>query len=178
MTDTSAQWVERITRILAEKGYALGVSPIAGALLATKRVNSLGPFLPTTDFVFIHDFSAEGFSASLEELHEEAIAWADARFRLPRPLRYHIPNAVSVGVSDTGFSDETIGFATRNKLRSPLVGGAKDSTYLFDVAEKRLYSAGPEATPGRYGSQNVTSVNPSNRMLNLMNDLLRELRKR
>lgn len=176
MTDTATQWIERILTLLADDGYAIGQSPIGSAMLATKRVNSLGPFLPCTDHIFVHDLSDATVAARFESLHAEAREWVDARFRLPRPMRYHIPNTVSVGVSDRGFPAETIAFAEQNKLRSPLLGGEKDSTYLFDVAERRLYSAGPEATPGRYGSSNVTTVNPTNRTLDSMHAMLQRLR--
>jgi len=164
--------------LLATRGYSIGRSSVGSAMLATKRVNSLGPFLPATDHLFVHDLSDPSAALRFEALHTEACEFVDAFFPLPKPLRYHIPNTVSIGVSDRGFPAETIAFAEQNKLRSPLIGGEKDSTYLFDVAEQRLYSAGPEVTPGRYGSANVTTVNPSNRTLDLMHAILKELRGR
>jgi len=176
MSDTAAEWIERILTILADDGYSLGQSAVGSAMLATKRVNSLGPFLPCTDHLFIHDLTDAAVATRFEALHAEAREWVDARFRLPKPMRYHIPNTVSIGVSDRGFPAETIDFARSNKLRSPLLGGEKDSTYLIDVAERRLLSAGVEVTPGRYGSANVTTVNPTNRTLDMMEALLKRLR--
>ncbi len=164
--------------ILAARGYSIGRSSVGSAMLATKRVNSLGPFLPATDHLFVHNLSDPSAALRFEALHAEAIEFVDALFPLPKPMRYHIPNTVSIGVSDRRFPAETITFAERNKLRSPLLGGEKDSTYLFDVVEQRLYSAGPEVTPGRYGSANVTTVNPSNRTLDTMREILKELRAR
>lgn len=175
MTESAAQWVDRTVVMLAERGYAISATSIGPATLATKRVYSLGPFLPCTDHLFVHDFSPEGSSASFEELHEQAREYVESTFRLPRALRYHIPNTVSIGVSVEGFSAEDIAFAQKNKLRSPLVGGEKNSTYLIDVVGRRYYSQGIETTPGRYGSYVVTTVNPTNRTYEMIDAIIRLL---
>lgn len=172
---TATAWVAHITRILVERGYAVEPSTVGSATLLTKRVRGLGPFFPVTDFIFIHDCSTGMAASRFEELHEQARAYAESRFRLPRPLRYHIPNTVSIGVSDRGFSAAVMEFAQRPKLRSHLQGGEKNSTYLFDVGEGRIYSQGAEKTPGNYGTEYTLDVNPTNRTLNLMREILAQL---
>jgi len=176
MTDTASGWIDRIERFLTERGYLLGASTVPAARYATRRTRNMGPFFPCTDFVFVHRLSGEGTHTPLEQLHSQARIWAEAQFRLPRILRYHIPNTVSIGVSDSGFTAEDLAFAQSNKLESPLVGGHKHSTYLFDVDAREMYSQGLEVTPGRYGSRVVSRVNPTNRTYDLMNALLVELR--
>ncbi len=175
MNAAASTWMDSIATGLAERGYALGGSPVPGAILASKRVRNLGFFFPCSDFIFIHNLSAGTTLTSFEELHEQARHHAEAQFRLPRVLRYHIPNTVSVGVSDQGFSPADIEFAVASKLDSPLTGGQKHSTFLFDVGAKEMYSQGLEVTPGRYGSRVVSRVNPTNRSFDLMSEMLREL---
>jgi hypothetical protein len=109
-----------------------------------------------------------------EQLHELDREFAESQFRLPRPLRYHIPNTVSIGVSAAGFPAETIEYARKSKLRSHLDGGEKNSTYLLDLAARRMYTAGLEVTPTKYGRQ-VSPVNPTNRVFDLMKGLSKEL---
>jgi len=171
----TSEWIDGFVGILAEKGYAVGRSPVGSAFLATKRVHSLGPFLPCTDYIFIRDCSSGIAATDHERFHDQARAFTDGEFRLPRALRYHIPNTVSVGISERGFSEEAIGFAQKSTLRTPLVGGEKDSVYLFDIASRQLHSHGLEATPARYGARVVTTVNPTNRTYKLMSGIFKLL---
>jgi len=175
MSGTASSWIDRIGRSLTERGYVLGASTVRASVYATKRTRNMGPFFPCTDFVFIHRLASEGTHAPLERLHSQARVFAEEQFRLPRVLRYHIPNTVSIGVSDSGFTAEDLAFARSNKLESPLIGGQKHSTYLFDVAAREMHSQGLEVTPGRYGARVVSRVNPTNRTFDLMNEILREL---
>lgn len=168
--------IDTIAAFLAGRNYTVGASPIGSALLATRRGRGLGPFFPFTDYVFVHDLTGAAHSpASFELLHEQARAFAESQYKLPRPLRYHIPNTVSVGVSQAGFSAEAVEFAQRRKLRSSFDGGEKNSTFLFDLEAGRMYSQGFEATPVRYGGTIVTVVNPTNRMHVLMIELAEKL---
>lgn len=171
MSRSATGWIDRIVGTLVERGYQIEASTLGSSLLATKRVRSLGPFFPVTDYIFIHHVTPQWPPERFEQLHQLARIETDKRFRLPRIMRYHIPNTVSVGVSDTGFTDETIAYARSSKLRLPLVGGEKDSTYLFDVAAGELISQGIETTPGPHGARVQSGVNPTNRMLELMTDV-------
>lgn len=175
MRSTAETWIGQIAHALTERGYLMGASTVPAALFATKRTRNLGPFFPCTDFVFVHSLASEGRSAPLEQLHSQARIFAEENFRLPRVLRYHIPNTVTVGVSETGFTAEDLAFAQSSKLESPLIGGQKHSTYLFDARAREMYSQGLEATPGRHGSRVVSRVNPTNRIYDLMTEILREL---
>jgi len=176
VSQTASGWIDQIELFLTKQGYLFGASTVPAARYATKRTRSMGPFFPCTDFVFVHRLSGEGTHTPLEQLHSQARMYAEEQYRLPRMLRYHIPNTVSIGVSDSGFTAEDLAFAQSNKLESPLVGGHKHSTDLFDVVARELYSQGLEVTPGRYGSRVVSRVNPTNRTYDLMNALLLELR--
>ncbi|KAF0209511.1 MAG: hypothetical protein Q8S43_08890 [Actinomycetota bacterium] len=175
MTDSAGRWIERIKAFLGDRGYAISESPIGTSVLAIKHGHSFGPFLPYTDFFFIHDLSTMRAPTTFEALHGQARLAAEAQYRLPRALRYHIPNTVSIGVSVGGLSAETIEFAQRDKRDNTYIGGEKNSTYLFDVETQQLYSQGIEITPARYGARVVTTVNPTNRTHELMEEILRML---
>jgi len=174
--NTASSAIDGISSALAGRGYLVGASPLQTGLLATRRGHSFGPFLPYTDYLYIHDLSSAAAPATgFEQLHEQARAFSESQFRLPRPLRYHIPNTVSIAVSQDGLSEETVAFAQKRKLRSHLDGGEKNSTYAFDLVARKWYSQGPEATPVRYGGTIVSPVNPTNRILELMEQLAKSL---
>jgi len=163
--------VRAIGRFLAERGYTEETPRLGAELFTVRRGRGLGPFLPYTDYVFVHDLDSAADPASFERRHAEAFAYADTQFPLPRIMRYRIPNAVSIGVSATGLAPETVAFARKSKLRSHLAGGgAKDSAYLIDLASATLISAGLESTPTKYGSIE-SSVNPTNRVFETMVEL-------
>lgn len=176
MSASASQWIDAIVGFLAEEGYAILGSPIGAGHLATKRVRNLGPFMPATNYFFIHSLSSSTSPLSFQQLHDAGCAYAEAQFRLPRMMRYRIPNTATIGVSGSGFSEEMIEYAQRPWAGQTYVGGEKNSAYLFDVMQRRLYSQGPEATPGKHGSQSVVSSNPNNRTFELMMATLERVR--
>lgn len=160
--------VRRLGDLFAEQGY--GVSPLESAhgVLATKRGHGLGPFFPWTDFVFIVDFDAEGITdvVALESLHARSREYGESRMKVPRLLRYRVPNSVTFGVSASGFSEELIGCA--RKSRHSVNTGEKNAVYLLDLGSGMLYSQGLQRDTLRWGGTWSPNVNPANRMARLM----------
>jgi len=130
--------------------------------------------MPSTNFVFVHDFPATTSRADFDALHEEQRKYAESRFRLPRIIRYHIPNTVTVGVTSTPPAERVIDYARASKLDLPMIGGQKHSVYLFDESSRTMFSTGPEQTPTRVGPAALPN-NPTNRVYALMCDILSEL---
>lgn len=180
MGDTAAQTIDAILDILAEEGYAVIDSPIGRGRLATKRVRNLGPFFPSINYMFVHELAASTSPTSFRLLHETACEWAESQFRLPRAMRYRIPNTVTVGVSDEGLAPDLIEYATRERPWDGVsfVGGEKNSAYLYDAVEQQLYSQGLEVTPGKYRSKNIVPSNPNNRIFVLMSAIRERLAAR
>lgn len=174
MADSAAQWIDRLVTMLAEEGYTIEASPVGSSILATKKVRGMGPLFPVTDFVFLHRCTGETTAEEFDRWHQQGRAEAEGRFRLPRAMRYHIPHTVTVGVSDSGFDDALIAYATSPHVYSG-IGGERHSVYLLDVAGRQMLSRGPEATPGRYGSRNTLAVNPINRGFGMMSGLFERL---
>lgn len=173
---SASQWIDAFVRLLSERGYVVVGTPVGSGHLATKRVNSFGPFLPCTDYIYVRSVSNSTSSADFWQFHEAARAYSESQFRLPRIMRYHIPNTVSIGVSGNGFLAQMIEFAQRPRTGQSYLGGEKHSAYLVDVVARELYSQGLQVTPGRYGSQNVISSNPNNRTFELMREIHERLR--
>jgi hypothetical protein len=163
--------VDRLSAFLRENGYAVEQQPqpVPARLFAVKRGHSLGIFLPYTDYLFVHEFDETETRdvTRLRALHEQARDYAGSQMRVPKALRYRVPNAVTMAVSETGFSEEMLAYAKESKLKLG-VGGERHSVYLLDLAGRRLVSQGLEATPGRYGATTDTSVNPTNRVFRML----------
>jgi len=170
--------LDRLRAFLAERGYAVEQQPqpVPARLFATKRGHSLGIFLPYTDFVFVHDLDeAEARDLPrLRALHEQAREYASSRMRVPRALRYRVPNIITIAMSESGFGDDVIAYAKAPAEVSPL-GGERHAVYLLDIAAKRLVGSGLMVTHGRYGAQTTTSVNPTNRVFRMLEEFERTL---
>ena len=142
-------------------------------LLCTKRGHSLGVFLPYVDYVSFHDAQSEALSdeSAVLRAHEADRQQAGRSFRLPRLLRYTVPNVVTVVVTGPGGPGELAACARRPRPRRDWRGGETHSLCVLDVERGRLYSQGLEATGTRYGGVTTTSVNPTNRVTRLLEEL-------
>jgi hypothetical protein len=166
-----------IVEFLTARGYVIEPPRPGVQLLATRRGHSLGIFLPYVDFIFVHDLQLEGAgdAAAFARLHESDRAAAGSRFRLPRILRYRIPNVVSIGVSGGACAQGLIDWVEKPAPRRSAVGGETHSMYALDLERRRLHSQGPEATPTPHGGSTTTAINPTNRVYRLVTELAETL---
>lgn len=168
--------IPTIAQFFAQRGYQTETPRLGATLFVTRKGHSAGIFLPYVDFVFVHDLdAAAGDPQTLERLHGDARSYAATQFRLPRALRYRIPNVVTLGVTQRDGSSEAIAFAQQPKQRHQTQGGEKDSAFVLDMQARRLYSAGLEQNPSQRGGSNTWSVNPTNRVFRLLTELAEEL---
>lgn len=160
---------------LTDAGYALSPLNLGYGWLAIKRGHSLGPFLPYTDFIFVHDLDSAGLESgvALDALHEEHRAYGEGQMRVPRPLRYRVPNTVTIGISVRALPADMREVATRS--RHAVNSGEKNSVYLVDLTDRQVWAQGFERDPLRYGGDWVTTVNPSNRVAAELSQILADL---
>lgn len=155
---------------LARHGYAVIPIESGHGVYATAKGHSAGIFLPWTDFIFIVDIDAEGISdpIALDEYHERVRAFGEGHMKVPRPLRYRVPNSVTFGVAAGPLAPDMIEYAraSRHKVNS----GEKNAVYLLDLATGELHSQGLEYDHlSRYSSATwAPNVNPANRCLRLL----------
>jgi len=101
-------------------------------LFAVKTGRSFGPFFPYEDCLFFHDFSRlpkdrEG----LARVHEAERQFVNARYKLPKMLRYKVPNIVTVLIASAGFSPEVSEYASENTIDP--IGGERHQVILVDL---------------------------------------------
>ncbi len=167
--------IDRLGHLLTGEGYAVEARPV-GNTLAVKRGHSAGIFLPYTDFIFLHDLDRPLPSSArrFEEQHQRNRAEGEGHMKMPRPLRYRVPNIVTVGVTSHSVGDEmkSVALEPRN-LRANT--GEKNSVYLVDLSAGRFYSQGLEVDRfSLHGGQWSPNVNPSNRVARMLARVLAE----
>lgn len=165
----------QIAEALHARGYALSDFGSESATLATIRGYSLGRLLPFTDFIFVVDLDAEKIATGeqLEALHQRHREYGEGQMRVPRPLRYRVPNSVTVGVRSAVAPEDMIGVA--RKSRHAVNSGEKNAVYLVDLASGAVHCQGLERDPLRYGGTWSSGVNPSNRTNWLLTEVFASL---
>jgi hypothetical protein len=145
-------------------------------LYAFRVGHSLWKFFPYEDHFFLYDFNDPGKNnaGNLKKIHESARVWVNARFSLPKWMRYKVPNIVTIAFSSHGFSEEMKSMVA---IPAPYgVGGEKHSMILIDTVNKVMYSQGIQRTSARPGGVSVTlapkEVDPGNRAYHLMNEFV------
>lgn len=171
----AGHWVREFGRLLAAQGYELSRFESEDGVLATKQGHGMGPFFPWSDFIFVMDLDAEGITdpAAFDEVHERHRVFAESHMRVPRALRYRVPNTVSFGISAAGCSQELIDYA--HISRHAVNSGEKNSVYLLDLCTGRLHSQGLEQDPLRYGGTWSPNVNPANRSFRTLMEISAQL---
>jgi hypothetical protein len=176
MTLTSKDAMRRIGTALARRGYRIVVPPpMKAAIFATRQGHRLGPFLPFTDYVAVHELPDHADGPTFEKLHTATMAYAESQTNVPRALRYRVPNAVTIGVTDSAPSPTLSAAVGRARLRSRAQIGAQDSTYLLDLVAEALHGTAMKRTPIRHGAKTSAGGNATNRVRHMMEDLAGEL---
>jgi hypothetical protein len=176
MTLIAKDAMRRIGTSLAKRGYRIVVPPpMKAAIFATRQGHRLGPFLPFTDYVAIHELSDHADGPAFERMHAATMAYAESQTNVPRALRYRVPNAVTIGVTHSAPSPTLSAAVGRARLRSRLRIGALESTYLLDLVAETLQGTAMKRTPIRHGETKATSADPTNRVRRMMDELAGEL---
>ena len=176
MTPIAKDAMKRLATQLARRGYRIVVPPpMKAGVFATRQGHRLGPFLPYTDYVAVHELPDHADGPAFERLHTATMAYAESQTNVPRALRYRVPNAVTIGVTDSAPSPTLSAAVSRSRLRTRAQIGAQDSTYLLDLVAEALHGTAMKRTPIRDGAATATGVNTTNRVRQMMQELAREL---
>ncbi len=141
-------------------------------MYAQKKGRSLGIFFPYEDHLFFHYLEGTTLrvGAHIEILHEKARKYVNSFFKLPRALRYKVPNIVTVALSGEGFPREMIDYARKPKTN--LIGGERHSVILVDLRDRKFISADLETTYSGGIGITFKQVNPNNRAIMIIHEMM------
>lgn len=101
---------------------------------------------PQRDYFFIYNIGSEEISKNaVSEKHEAARNFVNAIYKMPKALRFSVPNICSVFIGSNGFSEDVINLAEYN-TRS-VIGGEIHTIYLIDLMNKVFYGQGINRVP-------------------------------
>jgi len=97
----------------------------------------------------------------LARVHEAERQFVNARYKLPKMLRYKVPNIVTVFIASSGFSPEVSEYGSENTIDP--IGGERHQVILVDLGRNNIVSQGTE-THYVYGAPLFfKAVSPINR---------------
>lgn len=119
------------------------------------------------DYIFIHDLCGRGDVQmdGIIGLHERARKYVNGFYRLPKVLRFSVPNIVSFFISDAGFPGDAVGYSEK-KTRT-MAGGEIHSVYLADLKLKRIHGQGMNTVTVDGIRFVFKKIDPQNRAYNL-----------
>lgn len=131
---------------------------------------------PQRDYFFIHNIDSRKIDAVLvSKLHEEARDYVNSLYKMPKALRFTVPNIVSVFYSEEAIHGETIKVAEQN-TRS-IIGGEIQQVFAVDFKLKKIYSQGTNTVRVRVDGASVrmkfNKIDPQNRAYYIINKLLK-----
>ena len=101
---------------------------------------------PQRDYFFIYDIGGEEITKNaMSEKHEAARNFVNAMYKMPKALRFSVPNICSVFIGSKGFSEDVINLAEYNTRT--VIGGEIHTIYLIDLMNKVFYGQGINRVP-------------------------------
>ncbi len=123
------------------------------------------------DYVFIHDFSEQQIIdiSMVFSLHEAARSYVNSFYKMPKILRFKVPNIVSFFMSSKGFSTEIILYANKNS--KTVAGGEVHSVYLIDMESEKIYGQGKSSVNVDGIKFEFKNIDPQNRSFRLASEI-------
>ncbi len=137
-------------------------------LYATKTGRSFGPFFPYEDCIFFHDFTClpSRDRAILVRLHESERGFVNSRYKLPKVMRYKVPNITTVFISVGRFPPAAAEYAAENTIDP--IGGERHQVLLVDLESKSIVSQGREMHHAYGVPLEFKTVSPINRGMGIV----------
>ncbi|MPM09607.1 hypothetical protein SDC9_55928 [bioreactor metagenome] len=147
-----------------EKNLSFGV--FRADLYAYRRFNMMG-----RDYVFIHFGNYVNLNPEkCLAMHEAARTHVNAQYKMPRAMRFVVPNVVSVFISQDSFSEETVELALKQKR--PWQGGEVHDMFFIDSTRKEAYGPGYHKVHVDGVDFTLKKTDPTNRSIELIKELL------
>lgn len=119
------------------------------------------------DYLFIHDLRNKHFDLNYcKSVHDDERSYVNAQYKLPRIMRFKVPNIITVFINDKPFSADTCEWVGQNTR--PLTGGEFHATYLIDISNHTIQGQGRNQVVVKGGRFEFGSIDPQNRAYHLV----------
>lgn len=134
---------------------------------------------PQRDYFFFHDADKRNLNAELaERIHNAAREFVNSSYKMPKAMRFTVPNITSVFISEKGLEQSLIELAS--KWTRTIVGGEIHQVIAIDLKSRTYYSQGAHTVRAMVEGVSVkmkfAKIDPQNRSQNLIKSLMESLR--
>jgi hypothetical protein len=133
---------------------------------------------PQRDYFFFHDAEKRNIDIHLaEKLHNDARAFVNSEYKLPKAMRLTVPNITSVIYADKIKDDNLIQLAS--KWTRSVIGGEIHQIIVADLSSKTFYSQGTHTVravvQGVAVNVKFNKIDPQNRAHYLIGQLIQSI---
>ncbi|HPS84305.1 MAG TPA: hypothetical protein PLA88_08320 [Bacteroidales bacterium] len=148
-----------------QKNYSFGT--FRADLYGYRRFNMLG-----RDYYFFHEGNFVSFTPEkCAAMHEAAREHVNAQYKMPKAMRFVVPNIVSIFLSPDGFSEQSVELALQQKR--PWQGGEVHDMFFVDTTRKECYGPGYHKVRVEGIDFTLKKTDPTNRSIELIKELLK-----
>jgi len=131
---------------------------------------------PQRDYFFIHDIDKRKIDIVLvNKLHQEARDFVNGLYRMPKALRFTVPNIASVFYSAEFITGDIIELAQKNTRSA--IGGEIQQIFAIDFKSGRFYSQGTNTvramTEGVSVKMKFNKIDPQNRAFYIVEKIMK-----
>ena len=132
---------------------------------------------PQRDYFFFHDIDKRRLDVNLiTKLHKEARDYVNGLYKIPKVLRFTVPNIASVFYSNEFITGEIINLAEQNTRSG--IGGEIQQIFAIDFKAGRFYSQGINTVramaEGASVKMKFNKIDPQNRAYYLIERILKD----
>jgi len=168
---------EKIDLLLRQEGFESKRDYNFGTVFADLYANRKGRtfIFPRRDYIFFHDIDKRQINLELaSKLHQEARDYVNSFYKMPKAMRFTVPNISTVFYSSEFITGEIMEFAQKNTRSA--IGGEIQQVFAIDFKAKRFYSQGTNTVTGRSGGVNVkikfNAIDPQNRSYDIIKKII------
>lgn len=132
---------------------------------------------PQRDYFFFHDIDRRRVDLNLViRLHQEAREFVNSLYKLPKALRFTVPNIASVFYSYEFIPGEIIEHAQKNTRSA--IGGEIQQVFAVDFKSGRFYSQGTNTVrvmaEGASVRMKFNKIDPQNRAFYIVEKIIKQ----
>jgi hypothetical protein len=169
--------LEKIESVLRQEKFEIKKDFTFGTVYADMFAFRIGRnfIFPQRDYFFVHNIDSRRIDAALvSKLHKEARDYVSSLFKMPKALRFTVPNIASIFYSEESIHGEIMKIAEQN-TRS-IVGGEIHQVFAIDYKSGRFYSQGTNtvraSVEGASVKMKLNKIDPQNRAYNIVKKLM------
>lgn len=171
--------IKRVEFVLIQEGFEVkrdyGFRTVHADLFAHRKGKNF--VFPQRDYFFLHDIDRRKIDLSMVmKLHQEARDYVNSLYKMPKAMRFTVPNIASVFYSSDFIPGDIIELAFKNTRSA--IGGEIQQIFAIDFKSGRFYSQGTNTVRAMAEGVSVkmkfNKIDPQNRAYYIVDKIIKQ----